>query len=84
VKLRLKKFGRRHQIFFRVSAMDERAPRNGRVIEELGYYDPRSKDPQKQTSLNRERIEYWLGVGAETSDTVRQILQRNGIVKPAK
>ena len=79
VRLRLKRFGRRHRSFFRLNAMDSRSPRDGRVIEELGWYDPNAKSPENETSLNRERIEYWLSVGAQASDTVRQILKRNGI-----
>jgi len=59
--------------------MDIRKPRDGRVIEALGWYDPCAKEPDKQISLNRERIEYWLSVGAQPSDTVRQLLKRHGI-----
>lgn len=80
VKLRLKKFGRRHQSFYRVSAMDTRKPRDGRTIEELGWYDPEANDPLKQVSLNRERIEHWLKVGAVPSETVRDLLKRQGIL----
>ena len=79
VKLRLKRLGRRHKSFFRLNAMDSRKPRDGRVIEELGWYDPNAKDQAKEISFNRERIEYWLGVGAQPSDTVRQLLKRQGI-----
>ncbi len=79
VKLRLKRFGRRHRSFYRIGAMDSRSPRDGRVIEELGWYDPEAKTPEQQVSLNRERIEYWLGVGAQPSDTVRQILVQQGV-----
>ena len=79
VKLRLKRFGRRHRSFYRVNAIDSRTPRDGRVIEELGWYDPEAKEPDHQVSLKRERIEYWLSVGAQPSDTVRQILKRHGI-----
>lgn len=79
VKLRLKKFGRRHRSFFRLGAMDSATPRDGRVVEELGWYDPAAKDPEKRVSLKRERVEYWLGVGAECSETVRDLLKRNGI-----
>ena len=74
VRLRLKRFGRRHQSFYRISAMDTRRPRDGRVIEELGWYDPEAATPDKQASLKRERIEYWLSVGAQPSDTVRSFL----------
>lgn len=79
VKLRLKRFGRRHRSFYRLNAMDTRSPRDGRVIEQLGWYDPNEKEVDKRSALNRERIEYWLGVGAVPSDTVRQLLKRQGI-----
>ncbi|KKN92829.1 hypothetical protein LCGC14_0203570 [marine sediment metagenome] len=59
--------------------MDSRSPRDGRAIEELGWYDPNSKDADKQLSLHRERIEYWLSVGAQPSDTVSDLLKRQGI-----
>ena len=71
--------GRRHRSFFRVSAMDSRSPRDGRVIEELGWYDPNAKDTETKASLKRERIEYWLSVGAQPSETVRDLLVKNGI-----
>ena len=79
VKLRLKRLGRRHRSFFRLSAIDSRSPRDGRVIEQLGWYDPNAKEPEKQASLNRERIEYWLKEGAQPSGTVRDLLKRHGI-----
>ncbi len=59
--------------------MDSRSPRDGRVIEELGWYDPNADEPDKQVSLNRDRIEYWLSVGAQPSDTVRDLLKRRGV-----
>ncbi len=79
VRLRLKKFGRRHRSFYRLSAMDARRPRGGRVIEELGWYDPSAKQTDQQVSLDRERIEYWLGTGAQPTETVRALLKRHGI-----
>src|SRR5271169_5311139 len=79
VKLRLKRFGRCNRSFYRLNAMDSRSPRDGRVIEQLGWYDPQSHQADKQISLNRERIEYWLGVGATPSDTVKQLLVKSGI-----
>ena len=79
VRIRLKRFGRRHRSCYRVSAVDSRIPRDGRVIEELGWYDPGAGDPDKQVSLKRERIEYWLGKGARPSDTVARLLKRQGI-----
>jgi len=78
VRLRLKKMGRRHRSFFRLGAMDSRSPRGGRMVEELGWYDPCTKDADKELSLNRERIEYWLSVGALPTETVRNLLVKNG------
>ncbi len=78
VVLRLKRMGRRHRPFYRVNAMDKRAPRDGRVIEELGWFDPLAAD-DKQSVLKVDRIKYWLSVGAQPSDTVRGLLKRNDI-----
>ena len=77
VVLRLKRMGRRHRPFYRVNAMDKRAPRDGRVIEELGWFDPVKGDDEY--SRKNDRIEYWLSVGAQPSDTVRTLLKRAGI-----
>jgi len=79
VKLRLKRTGRRHQPFYRLCAMDSRNSRDGRAIEELGLYDPKNKDPDKQVVLESDRIRYWLGTGAEPTETVRNLLRRAGI-----
>ncbi len=84
VRLRLKRFGRRHRSFYRISAVDSRRPRDGRVLEELGWYDPEARAAEKQVSLNRQRIEYWLGVGAQPSETVRDLLLRHGIAVTKK
>ena len=78
VVLRLKRMGRRHRPFYRLNAMDKRAPRNGRVIEELGWYDPVAPE-DKQLELKGERIEYWLSVGAQPSETARSLIRRCGI-----
>ena len=80
VKLRLKRFGRRHRSFFRLNAIESRNQRDGRVIEELGWYDPNTDEPEKRLSLKRERIEYWLGVGAQPTDKVQAILKKNGLL----
>jgi len=79
VKLRLARMGRRHRPFFRINAVDSRTPRDGKIIERLGHFDPLEKDVTKQIVLKRDRIEYWLGQGAVPSDTVSEILLRNGI-----
>jgi small subunit ribosomal protein S16 len=83
VVLRLKRMGRRHRPFFRLNAMDKRAPRDGRVLEELGWFDPIAPE-DKQLNLNAERIAHWLKVGAQPSDTARSLIRRAGIeVKPS-
>ncbi|MEA3225875.1 MAG: 30S ribosomal protein S16, partial [Planctomycetota bacterium] len=79
VKLRMTRMGRRHRPFFRINAVESRTPRDGRVLEKLGHYDPLVKDPAKQIVLNHERAKYWLEQGAIPSDTVAQILLREGI-----
>jgi small subunit ribosomal protein S16 len=79
VKLRLKRLGRRHRSFYRLSAMDSRSPRDGRVLEELGTYDPENKDAAAQVTLSADRIKYWLGRGAVPSETVASLLKKQGI-----
>ena len=79
VRLRLKRFGRTHHAYFRLSAMEGRNQRDGRVLEELGHYDPTNKDADKQVSLKADRIKYWLGVGAQPTETVRSLLKKQGI-----
>jgi small subunit ribosomal protein S16 len=79
VKLRLKRMGRRNRAFFRLCAFDAREERDGRSIEQLGTYDPMEKDEEKKVVLKRERIEYWLSVGAQPTETVASILKKNKI-----
>jgi small subunit ribosomal protein S16 len=71
--------GRRHRAAYRVAAFDGRRSRDSKVLELLGTYDPVSAQPEQQVKLDRERIEYWLGVGAQPSDTVRALLKKQGI-----
>ena len=79
VKLRMTRIGRRHRPFFRINAIDSAAPRNGRILEKLGHYDPIEKKPEKQIVINLERVKYWLEKGAMPSDTISQILLRKGV-----
>jgi small subunit ribosomal protein S16 len=81
VRIRLKRFGRAHHPTYRLAAVDSRAARDSKVIEELGSYDPMNASQERQVTLKRERIEYWLGVGAQPSDTVRRLLEHAGIVE---
>jgi len=79
VKLRLKRLGRSHGAFFRLNAIDSRAPRDGRVIEELGYYDPANKDKAKQFIAKLDRCKHWLDHGDIPSETVSSLLKKSGI-----
>jgi small subunit ribosomal protein S16 len=79
VKLRLKRMGRSNRSFFRLNAIDSRSPRDGRVIEELGLYDPREKAVEKQFSAKLDRCRYWLDHGAVPSETVSSLLKKSGI-----
>ncbi|MEA2710648.1 MAG: small subunit ribosomal protein [Phycisphaerales bacterium] len=79
VKLRLKRMGRTNAAFYRLNAIDSRSPRDGRVIEELGHYDPRNKDKEKQFVAKLDRCQYWLSVGAVPSETVSSLLKKSGI-----
>ena len=78
VRLRMKKTGRKHRASYRLTAVDGRSSRDGEVLEELGYYDPASKNPEAQVNLKQERVEYWLKAGAQPSDTARDLLKRLG------
>ena len=78
VCIRMKKMGRSHQSFFRICAMDKRAPRHGRPLEELGTYDPLVKDTDARALLKAERVDYWLGVGALPSEKVAVLIKKYG------
>jgi small subunit ribosomal protein S16 len=78
VRIRMKKFGRRHRPFYRICAIDRRASRNARVIEEVGTYDPLVPETDARAILNAERIQYWLSVGAEPSDKVGVLIKKYG------
>lgn len=78
VRIRMKKMGRNHRPFFRICAMDIKRPRDGKVIEELGLYDPLIKDTDARALLKGERIAYWLSVGAIPSDKVAVLIKKYG------
>jgi len=74
----MKKMGRKHRPFYRICAMDIRVPRDGRILEELGTYDPMVPETDARALLNGERIKYWLGVGAQPSDKVSVLIKKYG------
>jgi len=79
VKLRMVRIGRRHRPFFRINAVDGRTPRNGKILETIGHYDPIEKDKDKQIILKSERAKYWLDKGAIPTDSGRTIASKIGI-----
>ncbi len=78
VKIRMKRIGRKNRAFFRVCATDTRAPRDGRVIEELGTYDPWVPETDARAVLNADRINYWLSVGAQPSHKCSVLIRKYG------
>ncbi|MEL6820215.1 MAG: 30S ribosomal protein S16 [Calditrichota bacterium] len=78
VKLRLRRMGRKKRPFYRIVAADSRAPRDGRCIEEIGYYNPLTHPAT--VNVSEDRALYWLGEGAIPSPTVKNLLSREGIV----
>ena len=78
VKIRLRRIGAKKHPFYRIVVADSRTARNGRFIESVGTYDP-NQDPPVVT-MEKERIEYWLGIGAQPSDTTRGLLKRQGFL----
>ena len=74
VRIRLTRMGAKKKPFYRVVAADQRSPRDGRFIEQLGYYDP-LKDPHL-IKLDLERVDYWLSVGAQPSGTADKLIKR--------
>jgi small subunit ribosomal protein S16 len=78
VRIRMKKMGRKHRPFYRICAMDIGRPRDGRVLEELGTYDPLVRDTDARAVLNGERVRYWLGVGAQPSEKVEVLIKKYG------
>ena len=79
VKIRLKRMGSKKRPFYRILVADSRSPRDGRFIETVGTYNPLT-DPETVT-LKEEKVMNWLNNGAQPSDTVRNILSRNGVMK---
>ena len=82
VSLRLSRGGSKKRPYFRIVAADIRSPRDGKYLERLGTYNPmRSKDDPDRISLNKERIKYWLSVGAKPTDRVTKFLATEGLTE---
>ncbi len=77
LSIRLSRYGKKKNPYYRVVVMDKRRPRDGRFVEVVGSYDPLKKPAE--IKLNAERIKYWMGCGAQPSDTVRSFLRSQKI-----
>lgn len=84
VRLRLKRMGRKHRPSYRVAAVDSRRSRDGMMIEELGHYDPANAKPELRLNIKLDRIEYWLGKGAQPSVTVASLIKKSRAGAAAK
>lgn len=78
VKIRLRRMGAKKAPFYRIVVADSRYPRNGRFIEEIGYYDP-AKTPAT-VQVDAEKAKKWMSNGAQPTDTVRSLLKANGVL----
>ena len=78
VKIRLKRMGMKKQPFYRIVVTDSRNARDGRFIEEIGFYNPLSEPAEIR--IDQERAKYWLGNGAQPTDTTRGLLKKGGVL----
>jgi small subunit ribosomal protein S16 len=79
VKIRLRRMGMKKHPFYRVVVADERSPRDGRSIEEIGYYNPMTQPAE--IKIDNERANHWLQNGAQPTDTVRILLKKTGAIE---
>jgi small subunit ribosomal protein S16 len=75
VSIRLRREGTKNRPYYKVVVADKRSPRDGKFIETIGTYDP--KKPDHNSTLNIDRVEYWISKGAQPSDTVRSLIKTN-------
>ncbi len=78
VKIRLRRMGAKKAPFYRVVVADSRYPRDGRFIEEIGFFDP-TKEPAI-VNIDAEKAKKWIGNGAQPTDTVKALLKKNGVL----
>lgn len=79
VKIRLRRIGRKKLPFYRIVVADSKSPRDGRFIETIGQYNPRQSEGG--LTIDADRANHWLGVGAQPTDTVRSLLRRAGVLR---
>ena len=81
MKIRLARGGSKKRPFYRIVAADSRMPRDGRYIEKLGTYNPLlPKDSEERVKMNMERVQYWLGQGAQPTDRISRMLEAAGVM----
>jgi small subunit ribosomal protein S16 len=81
IKIRLARGGSKKRPFYRIVAADSRMPRDGRFVEKLGTYNPLlPKDSEDRVKMNLERVQYWLGEGAQVTDRISRMLEAAGVV----
>ena len=80
VQMRLKRMGMKKKPFYRVVVADSRFARDGRFIEEIGYYDPMT-EPAATIKIDAEKAQKWLKAGAQPTDTVRVLLKKSGVIE---
>ena len=81
VRIRLRRIGRKKAPVYRIVVADSQSPRDGKFIEIIGQYTPRQKGGEGGLNVDEARADYWLGVGAQPSDTVRSLLRRAGVLR---
>ena len=79
VRIRLRRQGAKKQPSYRVVVADQHSPRDGRILENIGFYNPRT-DPET-VSIDVERVRYWLSVGAQPSESVARLLKTHGLLE---
>ena len=85
MKIRLARGGSKKRPFYRIVAADSRMPRDGRFIEKLGTYNPLlPKDSEERVQMNMERVQYWLGQGAQPTDRIARMLEAAGVKEKAE
>lgn len=79
VKIRMKRMGAKKKPFYRLVVADSRSPRDGRIIEQVGYYNPMNEE--KTLKVDAEKVQKWLSNGAQPTDTVKRLLKAEGIIE---
>jgi small subunit ribosomal protein S16 len=80
VRIRLSRMGRKHRPFYRINAIEKRNQRDGKVLENLGWYNPVAPAESEQVSIKEDRVKHWLGSGAQPSDTCKDLFVKAGIL----